>query len=41
MDAPVVVLFYGESLRMLQPWVKGLKNSAMNSLVLKNISIEK
>ena len=40
-DAPVVVLFYGESLRMVQPWVKGLKNSAMNSLVLKNIDIVK
>jgi oligopeptide transport system substrate-binding protein len=38
-NTPAVVLYYAQSLRLVQPWVKGLKNNAMNSLVLKNVDI--
>lgn len=39
--SPVLPLYYAQSLRLVQPWVKGLKNNAMNSLILKNVDIEK
>lgn len=38
-QAPVIVLYYSQSLRLLQPWVKGLKSNAMNGMVLKNVEI--
>jgi oligopeptide transport system substrate-binding protein len=38
-NTPAMVLYYGQSLRLVQPWVKGLKNNAINNLVLKNVDI--
>lgn len=40
-QVPVVTLYYAQSLRLVQPWVKGLKNNAMNRLLLKEVDIEK
>ncbi len=36
-DAPVLVLFYDETLHLIQNEVKGLSGGAMNPLVLKNV----
>lgn len=40
-ECPVIVLYYSQSLRLIQPWVKGLKNNAMNGLMLKYVEMEK
>jgi len=37
-EAPVVPLFYDEVLRFKQKSIKGLKNNAMNMLILKEVS---
>lgn len=38
---PVITLYYAQSVRLVQPWVKGLKNNAMNRLELKTVDIER
>ena len=40
-NVPVLTLYYAQSLRLVQPWVKGLKNNAMNRLKLKDVDIER
>jgi peptide/nickel transport system substrate-binding protein len=37
----VLPLYYAQSLRLVQPWVKNLKNNAMNRLLLKDVDIIK
>lgn len=39
-EAPVIPLYYDEVLRFKQKRVKGLKNNAMNLLILKNIELD-
>ena len=39
-EAPVVVLYYDQSIRLVQNYVKGLENNAMNHLVLKWVELE-
>lgn len=36
---PVLTLYYAQSVRLVQPWVKGLRNNAMNRLELKTVDI--
>jgi peptide/nickel transport system substrate-binding protein len=40
-EAPIIPLYYDKSIRLSQPWVKGLHNDAANRLVLKNVRIER
>jgi ABC-type transport system substrate-binding protein len=40
-QAPIIPLYYDKSIRLSQPWVKGLHNDAANRLVLKNVRIER
>ncbi len=40
-EAPVVFLFYDQSVRVVPHYVKGLHNNPLNHLVLKYVSIEK
>ncbi len=40
-NTPVLTLYYAQSLRLTQPWVKNLKNNAMNRLLLKEVDIER
>ncbi|HLR37140.1 MAG TPA: ABC transporter substrate-binding protein [Chitinophagaceae bacterium] len=39
--APVVPLYYDESVMFIHPWVKGVENNALGLLVLENIRINK
>ena len=36
---PVLTLYYAQSVRLVQPWVKELRNNAMNRLELKTVDI--
>ncbi len=38
-EAPVIPLYYDKSIRLIQPWVKGLSNDAANRLILKQVRI--
>jgi peptide/nickel transport system substrate-binding protein len=40
-DAPVIVLFYDQIIRLSQPYVKGLEINAMNTLSLERVDIVK
>ncbi|MGH2642555.1 MAG: ABC transporter substrate-binding protein [Chitinophagaceae bacterium] len=40
-NAPVVPIYYDESVFFIHPWVKGLTNNAMELLDLKRVKIEK
>ncbi len=40
-DAPVIVLFYDQIIRLTQPYVKGLEINAMNTLTLERVDIVK
>jgi ABC-type transport system substrate-binding protein len=40
-QVPVVPLYYDKSIRLIQPWVKGLENDAANRLVLKRVVLKR
>ena len=40
-QAPVIPLYYDKSIRLIQPWVRGLENDAANRLVLKRVKISR
>ncbi|HOK21439.1 MAG TPA: hypothetical protein PLO66_01960, partial [Bacteroidales bacterium] len=40
-EMPVVPLYYDVSIRLIQPYVKGLKANVMNTLNLKEVRIDK
>ena len=40
-EMPVVPLYYDVSIRLIQPYVKGLKANVMNALNLKEVKIER
>ena len=40
-QAPVIPLYYDKSIRLIQPWVKGLQNDAANRLILKRVRLMK
>jgi peptide/nickel transport system substrate-binding protein len=40
-QVPVVPLYYDKSIRLIQPWVKGLENDAANRLILKRVVLKR
>lgn len=40
-QAPVIPLYYDKSIRLMHPWVDGLKNDAANRLVLKQVKLKR
>ena len=40
-EAPVIPLFYDESIRICQSYVTGLETNAMNTLDLKRVKMKK
>jgi len=37
----VIPLYYDKSIRLMHPWVDGLKNDAANRLVLKQVKLKR
>ena len=40
-QAPIIPLYYDKSIRLMQPWVKGLTNDAANRLILKRVKLDR